>query len=1371
MAKTGHCTTTRTTTSVTNPIVSLAGTWKFTTSPSSNFWEDSVDVSTWSDVAVPANLEVQGFDILGPAGGGWLPNQDIEYPYKRKISIPADYSGNKILLRFEGVYNYARVWVNGTYVRDHQGAFTTWDCDITDYVTPGQDAWITVGVTAKTSIEYFLTRGIIGDVKLMALPHDYITRLHVETDMDDTYTDATLKVTGAMTFNNASDAVINLTLKDPQGNSVEINPNTINLSSTNTEDVVSIPVTAPQKWDAEHPNLYTLEANLVVDGSTVETVQRKVGFREIEILDKEMLVNGNKVKLRGINFHQLYALKGVASEPEWDKDVLRKLKEANINYIRTAHMPQYEYVYDLCDELGFYVEGETSVFFIGYGNPATQSLESEKPNYMNTYAEMLEKDKSHPSIVMWSIANESAWGTNMQAERDYSIAEDTTRPTKFSWGFNAPSGTYDIYSVHYALSSGVDNAPALHDEYAHIYTNDYMLFAQNPGVRNYYGKTIKSKWDWIYNTNGALGGAIWHAIDYVNYMPNGTYQDFLSEWGILDSWGREKPEYWHVKKAYSPIVISNEAIDNPGSGVALTIPVENRFDNTNLNEIDIKWSIGQSSGIITDLNVAPRESGSVTIPARNWQMGDVVNIKFCYKSTNKLIENQLINNDLIDEYNITIGKEIVQFPQAAGPAPSITDNGSNITVSGTDFSIEFSKTTGLITSGNYKGTQVITGGPYLNLGLAELSQWSLSSISSSTAGDKAVIDISGYYGTVECIFKLNIDSEGLISTTYTVNNPPAKYNGGMSKGYSEVGVAYNLVSNIDTLKWKRNGLWSSYPDDHIGRLEGTAQKIREGGNEQYRVEPQWAWSQDMKYFAFHNSSDIDENRRSTKDFHSGKADVIYASCIIPGSNIQVRAESDGTGQVRAAVNADGTVRININNDWYAGKVLDALDRPMSISSGYTNTVKMRLTDSDNYTVKYLNDLAFNKTITADSEGTWDTTTYVASNAVDGNDSTRWASDSGNGNHWLQVDLGSTNTIDQVRINWEAAYAVDYKVQVSTDGTNWTDVVNITDNSSEGEKAHTFSDIDARYVRVYTTRARWNANVSLWTLNVYADSAEEPTEPTESNLALNKPVTASTDRDGGRASHAVDGTVLTHWASIDTTVNCDQWLQVDLGASQNISRWVVTHDQVEVYRTRDFTLEYSNDGTNWTVADTVTNNNLEVTDRNLSTAVNARYIRLHITKCCADGQQWPAARIKEFELYREPQVVISDLALNKTVTADSEGTWGVTYVASNAVDGNDSTRWSSDSGSSNHWIKVDLGSNHTINQVKINWEAAYAVDYAIQVSTDDVNWTDVASITNNNSEGLKTHNFTDANARYVRINTTQARWNANVSLWTFNVLGY
>src|ERR1019366_3529724 len=271
---------------LTQPVVNLAGVWKFTLNPPERFWDNGADLSTCSDIQVPGECVTQGFPIA----------RDSEYPFKKHVPIPTEFRGQRIFLRFDGVYSFGRLWVNGTFVRDHQGGFTTWEADITDLVKPGEPAWITLAITDRSDeISYgshyakHSIGGILRDVRLIAVPPNHLSRLHVATDLDASYSDAMLEVTAAVSFSGGRTAAVRLQLEDSQNRQVPLKPSSIALTPADAERTVRIPVEKAQKWDAEHPYLYTLRATLVVDDAEVETVSRKLGLRKVAVSGDRLL--------------------------------------------------------------------------------------------------------------------------------------------------------------------------------------------------------------------------------------------------------------------------------------------------------------------------------------------------------------------------------------------------------------------------------------------------------------------------------------------------------------------------------------------------------------------------------------------------------------------------------------------------------------------------------------------------------------------------------------------------------------------------------------------------------------------------------------------------------------------------------------------------------------------------------------------------------------------------------------------------------------------------------------------------------------------------------------------------------------------------
>ena len=923
---------------VPQPIVDLAGTWKLTTSPPEEFWENGIDPAGWTDITVPGELTAQGIEFA----------RDNECAYKRAVQIPAEAAGKTVLLRFDGVYSYARVWVNGKFVREHHGGFTSWDCDITEHATPGQSAWITVGITDRADeISYasnyakHYVGGILRGVKLLVLPAVHLSRLHVETDIDSSFQDARLKVMVSALIRDDRGVRLNLHLTDPEGKSIPLTPGSVAFSPDKPEASIEIPVSSPMKWDAEHPNLYTLGAELIAHKTTVEKLEKKIGFRKVERRKNKLYINGDPVKLRGVCRHDTHPLGGRVTNPEQDERDAILLRNANVNFVRTSHYPPTESFLEACDRHGIYVEEESAVCFVraewtvaGGGSESDPEFTSR---YMNQFTEMIERDRSHPCVIFWSLGNESTWGTNFQKEHDYAKQEDTSRPIIFSYPKTVPQGVdgYDLFSAHYPKVDGdltSKDFPKLNDEYAHISCYNIETLKRDPGVRNFYGHSIKRVWENCYTAGGCLGGAIWGGFEEVFMLPAGPVG--YGEWGIVDGWRRPKPEYWLTQKAYSPVRIPDVDIATvPGAGSPLAIPIKNWFNHTNLGELKILWAVGKDSGEIRGVNLAPGGEGKISVPGRSWQAGELLNLKFIRTG-----------GILVDEFNLRIGKRANGFPVEKGPAPKIWEDSRSLTVQGSDFTVVFDKVTGLIAEGTFRGKRIIESGPFVNLGSDPLPPWWLTSMSHSMTPAAAVIKITGAYmardgggRVLGAEFEISIDGQGLMTTHYTLRDQP--------KGMTEVGIAFRLSSSINRLTWDRKALWSAYPSDHIGRPQGTAMRDPIGPVEVYRSEPKRPWSEDSKDFFLYGPSD--PGGRGTHDFRSLKENIWHASCFLAGTDLGIRADSEGTAAVRAEVLPDGKVLFHIDNLWaYPDLAWGNYAPPITVEPGYNNTVRLRLADTD-----------------------------------------------------------------------------------------------------------------------------------------------------------------------------------------------------------------------------------------------------------------------------------------------------------------------------------------------------------------------------------------------------------------------------------------
>jgi len=924
---------------VKRPVISLNGTWKFSMNPPEKFWEQRIDFKSWTDIKVPGECQMQGFAI----------KHDKPYAYKYDFTVPEDYQGKQIQLDFSGVYSYARVWINGQFVREHFGGFTKWSCDITDFVSAGKSANLSVEITDRADdISYesgyakHQIGGILRDVELLALPKQNFKQLYFETDLDENYKNAELKVFYELKRNTS--ATIKIELFDNQKKRIE----SVEKEANSPSGQISIQVKNPKKWDAEHPNRYTIVTTLYENKREILQVDQKIGFREIEIKGNKLLVNGMPVKLRGACRHDIHPLLGRMTTPEYDKLDVLLAKEANMNFIRTSHYPPSEAFLNYCDEYGIYVEDETAVCFVGshrteayQASGASQNDPAYLPKYLSQLKEMVNNHRNHPSVLIWSIGNENTFGANFVESFKWVKKTDTTRPVIYSYPGQVPDSLkiYQILSMHYPDWKGnIDQyniktekfaykeMPVLYDEWAHVacYTN-FELKA-DPNVRNFWGQSLDSMWINLFDADGALGGAIWGMIDETFMLPRdldgfNKWWGILDpkvipasyagpcvgygEWGIIDTWRRKKPEFWNTKKAYSPTKIYLRQIDAFEPNMNLTIPVHNRFDQTNLNELKIIWKYGGNSGELKNVDVAPHQKGVLTIPANKWNTIDKLNLRFYQNDT-----------VLIDEYNLQVGKKEISLPVLTKGNLQVNEKGELIKISGNDFLLNVNKKSGLLENLSVGGEVLVESGPYINLKLPGerlqystimmddyAKNWKCTGFSFDLVDGIASIKTTGVYDSISVSFHTQIDRLGLVIIDYKLANAP------VNKDIEELGIKFFTGDAFRTLAWNRDSYFSAYPPNHLGNPSGEV-NLTEKPVMNYREKPQHSWEMDTKGFYYLG---LNEEFPYTNMARSLKENV-YSYALKTGNKSQLELVSSGTQACRFD-KIDGENTLIINDKW------------------------------------------------------------------------------------------------------------------------------------------------------------------------------------------------------------------------------------------------------------------------------------------------------------------------------------------------------------------------------------------------------------------------------------------------------------------------
>ena len=515
--------------------LSLDGSWKFLLvehprEVPGGFWQPQFDARQWDNIKVPSNWEMEGFGhpkfrnvtMTIETKPPLIP--DYHNPtgcYKRTFNLPSNWKDREVLLRFEGVKSASYVWINGQEVGYNQGGFEPAEYNITPYLKPGRND-ISVQVMRYSDGAFIENQdmwrlsGIFRSVALIAKPKVHIHDYFVFTEFDSQYRDAVLKL--EMDIQNLSGKQIQgyqaeAELMDAQGKSVWEKPflQTIGqVSNKNIEKLkFNVQVSNPLKWSAEKPNLYTLVFTLRdTSGKVVETFAKKMGFRQTEVKDGAIWVNGQMVKLNGVNSHMHHPDYGQAVPIETMREDLLIMKRFNINLVRTSHYPPSPEYLDLADEIGMYIVCEAGTEC--HNNEYLSELPEWEAMFVDRGVKMVHRDRNHPSVIFWSAGNEAGEGESLKTLMETCREIDISRPY-WMYGGNQDSIPFEdiigprywrplelknlaenkIYGVH-------DHRPSFQDEY---------LAATGNGLGG-----LDEYWELIWKYPRLTGGAIWDWI-------------------------------------------------------------------------------------------------------------------------------------------------------------------------------------------------------------------------------------------------------------------------------------------------------------------------------------------------------------------------------------------------------------------------------------------------------------------------------------------------------------------------------------------------------------------------------------------------------------------------------------------------------------------------------------------------------------------------------------------------------------------------------------------------------------------------------------------------------------------------------------------
>jgi beta-galactosidase len=863
-------------------VLSLDGTWKFRWCRNpfevpAGFEAEAFDASAWDDLPVPSNWQVFGanhgrsydppvFSNIRhpfPADPPRVPHGDNPTGlYRREFELPAAWAGGRVFLHFAGVQSAMALWVNGRKAGYSEDAFTPAEFDVTPFVKPGRNviAAEVLHISDGSYLEdqdYWRLSGIFREVFLSARSGVFLRDAAVRTDLDSLYRDADLSVTAVLANRSGRKAGLHTvvaTLRDGRGAPVFVKRMTVRALAAGAEAALTLTqrVADPLKWTAETPNLYTLTLQ-VMDPALrpLEAAALRVGFREVEIRRGLLLVNGRPVKFRGVNRHEFDPDHGRVVSAERMLEDVRLMKRHNVNAVRTSHYPNRPQWLDLCDRYGLYVIGEANVESHELWEKGR--LIGEWPEWRAAFTargiDMVGRDRNHPSVVMWSMGNETGWGANFDSMYAAMKRLDPTRPVHYESktpAYASVPSRYDVISTMYPsvdeilrLMRADTTRPVVICEYAHAMGNStgnlykyWDAFNAHPRLQGAF------VWDWVdqaLRQKAPDGGVWWNFLNAVDGANAGD--------GLVNADRTPQPELLTVKKHYQNAAFE---LSDPGRGV---LRVVNRFDFTNLNAADlvierIEGGSPVARGGLT-LDVPP--GGSVDIPlplvaAPAGRAETFLNVSLRLKEKTDWAE---------------AGHEIAWEQFALGPAPGragaapaarprVRTTGETVEVSGPGFTVRFDRASSALVSLTAGGRELISGPVRPNFfrvptdndegggGASFAARWraagldrlvpSAGGLTVEKTGRNTVVVTArnrwtGTGAAFDCEQAYEIDGSGAVAVRAAVRVE------GQAPPLARVGLDFSMPGEFDSLTWYGRGPQESYADRRdaarVGLYRGT----------------------------------------------------------------------------------------------------------------------------------------------------------------------------------------------------------------------------------------------------------------------------------------------------------------------------------------------------------------------------------------------------------------------------------------------------------------------------------------------------------------------------------------------------------------------
>ena len=724
--------------------MTLNGTWKFNWVQNADqrptdFYKVDFNDKGWDNIQVPGVWELNGYGdpIYVNVGYPWRSQYKNNPPYvptvnnhvgtyRKEIELPADWKGRQIMAHFGSVTSNMYLWVNGKFVGYSEDSKLEAEFDLTKYLRPGKNiiAFQVFRWCDGTYLEdqdFFRYSGVGRDCYLYTRTANHIEDIRITPDLDTQYKDGTLQIDIQM----KGKGTVDLKLLDKEGKEV-----TTAQVKGSGKQTASMTVSNPAKWTAETPNLYTLVANLQENGKIIESIPVKVGFRKIELKNGQILVNGQAVLFKGADRHEMDPDKGYVVSRERMIQDIKRMKELNINAVRTCHYPDNNLWYDLCDEYGIYVVAEANIesHGMGYGDETLAKNPLFAKAHLERNQRNVQRGYNHPSIIFWSLGNEAGFGPNFEACYKWIKAEDKTRAVQYE---QAGTNEYtDIFCPMYYsyescenYSKGNIDKPLIQCEYAHAMGNSQGGF--------------KEYWDLVRKYPKYQGGFIWDFVDQSARWYTKDGKEFYGYGGDFNRYDASDNNFQNNG------LISPDRVPNPHAHEVgyiyqniwvkpvdlqkgeISIYNENFFRD--LSDFYAEWQLlanGEvlQSGIINDLKVGPQQTVNQKL---NYTLDNIcpckevlLNVAFKLKNTETLLpagfavaQQQLSVREYKAPENLLTEKKIAHDYT---PTPVVEDNDSYyLIVKGENFHIDFERRSGYLSLYDVNGLSILDEGAQL----------------------------------------------------------------------------------------------------------------------------------------------------------------------------------------------------------------------------------------------------------------------------------------------------------------------------------------------------------------------------------------------------------------------------------------------------------------------------------------------------------------------------------------------------------------------------------------------------------------------------------------------------------------------------------